>query len=178
MRDARPLSISVHSRAIFAQFEIALSPAVLPRHLLNFSPHSLMMQSLYRLPHSIIELYEDILAFRSRSALISVENNRYSSPVQGRSRRHVSILVPHSVSVSPAHFEKSLPHFSIMQARRLLSHMFAPPCVFNFVVFVASAASSAARWARICAAKESAPAFASVPVLFTISSNWDDLSSI
>lgn len=62
------------------------------------------------------------------------------------------------MSVSRAHFEKSLPHFSIMQARKFASHRLRPltNCFVVPVpvpaVDVESAASRAARWARISSA--------------------------
>ena len=160
---------------------MAASPDFLPRHLPNVVPHSVIMQLLYWLPHSIILLYDAISAFMSRSALISVVNKRYSSPVHVVSRRQRSILFPHAVSVSPAHLEKSLPHLACMHARRAPSHAFLPDDALadSLTAVAADDASSAARWARICSDNAlSAPSVLRELTSPSTSSNIDDLFSI
>ena len=181
-RDARPLSCCVQSRAIDAHFAIAASPAFLPRHLLNVAPHCSSIHALYEFPQSSISWYDAIFAFKSRSALISIENNLYSSPLHVTLRRHASILSPQIVSPSPAHFVKFEPHFSCIHARRPLSQLLRPAvadCVFLEENSSAAAASSAARCARIKSAKLCVDAsVAPVVADSKIASNCDVLSSI
>ena len=113
--------------------------------------------------------------------MISLANNLYSLPLHFKSRRHVSILSPHVVSVSPAHFAKSLPHFAIMHLRSPISHAFwfddiAARAVFVAVV-VAADAFSDSRCFRIILAKSSSDISFDADAPPIASSNMDVRSS-
>ena len=93
------------------------------------------------------------------------------------SRRQESILLPHAVVESDAHFVKSAPHFSDMHLRRARSHAFdvvtlVPP----FVAVVSFCASSNARCRRIVSANAlSDESVAFAPISDNTSLNIDDL---
>ena len=119
----------------------------------------------------------------SRSALISAANIRYSSPVHSTFIRHLSILLPHVVSVSPRHSVKSVPHSFCIHWRRPMSHAFWPRAVAfwaaDVAVSIASRASSSARCCRIISANASEDVSVSdVDAPDKIASNCNDLFSI
>ena len=93
----------------------------------------------------------------------------------------MSILSPHVVSVSPAHFAKSFPHFAIMHLRSPISHAFwfddiAARAVFVAVV-VAADAFSDSRCFRIILAKSSSDISFDTDAPPIASSNMDVRSS-
>ena len=103
-RAVKPESASVHSVAMLLHFAMALSPALLPRHLSNFCPHSVIMQSLYLFPQSSTWLYcaKRIACFLS--SLISFTNTENSWAVQPVFFLHEFNLSENVVSESVSHF--------------------------------------------------------------------------
>ena len=82
-------------------------------------------------------------------------------------RRQESILFPHVVVESFAHFVKFCPHVCVMQSRKNLSHVFdvVMPDVVEPVLAVLSVASSSARCFRIVSVKLLAPGSVVLPLI-------------